>query len=386
MKNEEMTFNVGPWTVWPVEGRIENGAVQRQLQPKVMAVLSRLARDAGKVVLRDQLLADVWNGRAMSDEPLHRCVAALRAALGDDSARQRYIQTLPRRGYRLLHSVPQLFADDGVDGSRWLEPGRFDDFASTPDDPALLFTPDGFAIRQRRAIDLARHGYLREAREELRWLADRQPSGANLGWLASSEFVNGDVREARRLAKLAAGMGWKPADNLEYEIAIFCSDSARALHHAVPALSITIKVSDEQARLLTLAIFDATCRGKAYEILDELAARSPLPPVMLYRHLLLMGNAHAAIDIALHADIRNPVNACLFYYLWVPGRFSLREHPRFGELVERFGLTAFWRERGTNDFGMTAETFGHRGHPAGNGRDSCSRSSVDAVLVGTREP
>lgn len=98
-------FRLGCWTVKPADGSIENGNESRRLQPRVMALLCRFAAAPGELLSREQLIADVWEGRAMSDEPLHRCIAELRAALGDDCNAPRYIETLPRRGYRLLASV-----------------------------------------------------------------------------------------------------------------------------------------------------------------------------------------------------------------------------------------------------------------------------------------
>lgn len=109
-------FRVGQWHVCPGEGRLRRNGDVRRLQPKVMAVLCRLAQARGEMVPREQLLTDVWKGRAMSDEPLHRCIAELRSAFSD--CRQPFIETLPRRGYRL---VPPVIADDRFRGrAGWL--------------------------------------------------------------------------------------------------------------------------------------------------------------------------------------------------------------------------------------------------------------------------
>lgn len=97
-----LPFQLGQWNVHPKEGELRSGAEVRKLQPKVMDVLCRLAAAPGELVSRDELVRDVWDGRAVSDEPLNRCIAELRNALGDDRNQPRYIETLPRRGYRLL--------------------------------------------------------------------------------------------------------------------------------------------------------------------------------------------------------------------------------------------------------------------------------------------
>ncbi len=95
-------FALGPWTVLPLESRLYDGADSRRVQPKSMDVLLCLANAGGDVVERDALLREVWGERAVSDEPLTRCIGELRRALGDDTANPGYIQTIPKRGYRLL--------------------------------------------------------------------------------------------------------------------------------------------------------------------------------------------------------------------------------------------------------------------------------------------
>ena len=71
-----------------------------------MEVLLVLAEQAESVVLRDELLEKIWGARAaISDEPLTRCIAQLRQAFGDSAKDPRFIQTLPKRGYRLMLPV-----------------------------------------------------------------------------------------------------------------------------------------------------------------------------------------------------------------------------------------------------------------------------------------
>lgn len=107
------TFKLGDWVVHPDTGEIQRGDERRQLQPLPMAVLLRLAEAGGELVSRDTLLDDVWQGRAMSDEPINRCIAELRAALDDSRVDPRYIKTLPRRGYQLL-VAPEYLAVSGI--------------------------------------------------------------------------------------------------------------------------------------------------------------------------------------------------------------------------------------------------------------------------------
>ena len=104
-------FLLGEWTVHPLEGALERDGEIRRVQPKSMDVLLGLAEARGAVVERDVLLRQVWGERAVSDEPLTRCIGELRRALGDTRSNPRYILTVPKRGYRLLQEVAALAAE-----------------------------------------------------------------------------------------------------------------------------------------------------------------------------------------------------------------------------------------------------------------------------------
>jgi len=99
-------FRVGPWTVEPLQGAITGPDNEsRHLQPKVMDLLVCLAERANEVVTRDELLNEVWGDHAVSDEPLTHTIGELRRALHDDRGHPIYIETIPKRGYRLIGEV-----------------------------------------------------------------------------------------------------------------------------------------------------------------------------------------------------------------------------------------------------------------------------------------
>jgi TolB-like protein/DNA-binding winged helix-turn-helix (wHTH) protein/tetratricopeptide (TPR) repeat protein len=95
----------GRWDVRPMLGTLAGPGGAAHLEPKVMAVLVCLAERPGDVVTRDQFIARVWNGRIVSDEVLSRCISQLRTRLDDDPHSPRFIQTVPKIGYRLVASV-----------------------------------------------------------------------------------------------------------------------------------------------------------------------------------------------------------------------------------------------------------------------------------------
>lgn len=120
-------FTLGDWTVYPLEGRLSRAGEDNRVQPKSMEVLLHLAAVGGEVVERDNVLHAIWGERAVSDEPLTRCIGELRKALGDSRTEPRYIQTIPKRGYRLLKPVvplePVAAAPASV-SSQILSPGK----------------------------------------------------------------------------------------------------------------------------------------------------------------------------------------------------------------------------------------------------------------------
>lgn len=103
--NLKQGFRMGDWEVQPLNGNLMGPDGIVRIEPKVMDVLVVLASRADEVVERSVLLDEVWHGRAMSDEPLNRCIVELRRALGDSHSDPVYIETIPKRGYRLLVPV-----------------------------------------------------------------------------------------------------------------------------------------------------------------------------------------------------------------------------------------------------------------------------------------
>lgn len=76
-----------------------------QLPPRIYAVLVHLLDSAGRLVEQEALLQAVWGHLNVSDSALKVAINAVRAALGDSTKAPRYIETLPRRGYRFICEV-----------------------------------------------------------------------------------------------------------------------------------------------------------------------------------------------------------------------------------------------------------------------------------------
>lgn len=89
------------WWYFPDSGELVSDASMTRLEPRVAEVFEALLSRPGQVLSRDALLDAVWGDRVVIDAALTRCIAAIRRALGDGPP-WRYVETLPKRGYRFV--------------------------------------------------------------------------------------------------------------------------------------------------------------------------------------------------------------------------------------------------------------------------------------------
>src|SRR5262245_37745739 len=81
------------------------GDTRVPIMPKPFAVLRYLLENAGRLVTQDELLAAVWPDAYVQPEVLRRYILEIRRILGDDATTPRFIETLPKRGYRFIADV-----------------------------------------------------------------------------------------------------------------------------------------------------------------------------------------------------------------------------------------------------------------------------------------
>lgn len=95
-------FYLGDLHVEPLRGRVTGRTGSTHLPPKAVEVLLSLASSPGQLVTRDTLLEEVWGADLGSQEALSHAVGEIRHALHDHHEDPEFVQTLPKRGYRLL--------------------------------------------------------------------------------------------------------------------------------------------------------------------------------------------------------------------------------------------------------------------------------------------
>ncbi|GAB1048370.1 MAG: winged helix-turn-helix domain-containing protein [Shewanella algae] len=101
----DSSFFLGDWQVDPGSNSLRLGKRLRQLEPKAMDVLLYLCRRSGEVVSSDELLDACWPGSDTGDNPLHKTINQLRRALDDKAGDPSFIETIRKRGYRIVADV-----------------------------------------------------------------------------------------------------------------------------------------------------------------------------------------------------------------------------------------------------------------------------------------
>ena len=104
-------FRLGEWTVHPALNRVAGPAGEVRLEPRVMAVLLRLAATPGQVVSRNELLDEVWGDAVVGEEILTRAISELRRVFGDSARQPHTIETIINNGYRLIAAVQEVAAE-----------------------------------------------------------------------------------------------------------------------------------------------------------------------------------------------------------------------------------------------------------------------------------
>ena len=224
-------FRLGDWEVLPLRGVLRRDGREEKPEPRVFGVLIALAKRDGDLVTRDELVDELWDGRPTSDEPINRCLSQLRRHLGDKSRPHRYVETLTRRGYRLVQPVELL------------EPAE----AETPA-PAAQPVPEPAARWKLPVAALA---------------------VAAIAWLVWSQWPAGDFRSIGVMPFENASQD--PANN--YLVAGFKDELVNTLHN-IP--DFTVKSSrvghaDEEVTSIASSLgVDAVLSGRVHRVGDQL--------------------------------------------------------------------------------------------------------------------
>jgi DNA-binding winged helix-turn-helix (wHTH) protein len=105
------SFTFEQFVLDPDDRQLRRGGDLVEVNGRYFDALALLVREAGKLVSKDRFLDEVWRGVPVTDEALTQCVRTLRRQLGDDAARPRFIETVPKHGYRFIAPVDCIEGD-----------------------------------------------------------------------------------------------------------------------------------------------------------------------------------------------------------------------------------------------------------------------------------
>ncbi len=109
--SEATPFQVAGYRVEPSLLRVYGDGSEARLEAKAMQVLMHLVEHPGRVVSRAELEQQLWPGRIVTEDAVTNAVAKLRRAFGDDAHHPRFIETVPKSGYRLVAKVTRTAPD-----------------------------------------------------------------------------------------------------------------------------------------------------------------------------------------------------------------------------------------------------------------------------------
>ena len=101
----QKAVRVGSWLVDPSLNNMSCEGKTVRLEPKVMGVLLCLAEHPGETLSKEQLFQAVWPNTVVTEDVLKRCIAELRRGFNDDARKPGIIETISKRGYRLIAPV-----------------------------------------------------------------------------------------------------------------------------------------------------------------------------------------------------------------------------------------------------------------------------------------
>ena len=106
------TLRFGDFTLDLADRRLLRDGERVDLGSRYFDALALLCAHPDTLVTKDRFMEEVWKGIPVTDEALTQCIRTLRRALGDDAAKPRFIETVPKHGYRFVAPVKTVGPDE----------------------------------------------------------------------------------------------------------------------------------------------------------------------------------------------------------------------------------------------------------------------------------
>lgn len=101
-------FRFDRFSLDPANRQLRRDGAPVEINARYFDALALLLSEAGALVSKDRFLEEVWRGTPVTDEALTQCIRTLRRQLGDDATHPRFIETVPKHGYRFIAPVDRI--------------------------------------------------------------------------------------------------------------------------------------------------------------------------------------------------------------------------------------------------------------------------------------
>ena len=305
---EHQVYRFGTCELDLVRCELRREGQRVHVAPRPFALLVHLITHPGRVISKDELLEQVWQGAAVSDEAFAYALHAARRAVGDDGSRQRVVETVPRRGLRFAARLDaEASPDDTSSGSRDHAPFVGRDELLTELRSVLASTRHGVGSTVLLAGEPG-VGKTRTA-ETVAAEAERTSLRAVFGRCVEVDGAPAFHPWVQALGALVDALGEIPAEDL--------GPGAPELAKLLPRLGLHPESSTSDPKAARFLLFDAVARLVRIAsaevplllVLDDLH-RADLPSLVLLAHLAReLADAPVAIlgthrEAELHAEIR----------------------------------------------------------------------------------
>ena len=108
----QTTYEFGPFRVDARERQLTRDGAVVPLRPKVFDILLMLVQNSGHILTKDDVMKRVWSDTAVEEGNISRTISTLREVLGEGPREQRYIETIPWRGYRFVARVREVLIEE----------------------------------------------------------------------------------------------------------------------------------------------------------------------------------------------------------------------------------------------------------------------------------
>src|SRR5262245_8720551 len=108
------SYRFDDFTLDANERALRRGDAPVEINARYLDALTLLVRNQGRLVSKDRFLDEIWRGIPVTDEALTQCIRTLRRQLGDNAANPRFIETVPKHGYRFIAKVEQAECGDTI--------------------------------------------------------------------------------------------------------------------------------------------------------------------------------------------------------------------------------------------------------------------------------